>query len=465
MRLAVLACLIALPAAAQPVPADVLARVAPAVLRIYANCGGAEPLSGTGFAWGTPGRVVTAFHVVAGCDSVDVYYQGFKSARATIERVLPSADLALLTVAEPPPIQALAISDIVPAVGETVDVYGYPLGLPTRSDAPLYVTDANRETPLLRDAVGGNEREQIRQLGMPSLDTEILRVDGNLLPGHSGAPIFNHQGLVVAIGSGGLQRGTVGIGWAVRAHYLADLAKAPASPATTFRPQLLATSFANVSPSDASSRVRCGDLTLVKTRTLSLQELAANSDDPGGLMQLASSTGQPIQNFFDLRFDIWTDPASGAGVAVPTGGQLQAGVRQCSARWGNGVIAIDIAGTLLTDPPQTPAWQNRVQQVSTAFEQRWSAEFLPFLIMDPRWSYVAGLAGRGGMEVNRKFFMGQSQGRPPYAIFETLIAKNQAFIGISVINRQNVPPAMLSRDQFRAWVSAGFAAHLSTFPP
>ena len=466
MRLTLAALLIAAPAWAEPVPATVLARVAPAVLRIYAKCGNAEPVSGTGFAWGSPGRVVTAFHVVAGCSSVEIYYQGLASVPATIDRVLPSADLALLKVVDPPQVEALTVSTVPPAVGDTVDVYGFPFGQPTRSDAPLYVTDANRETPLLRDAVGGSEREQLVALGIPSLDTEILRVDGNLLPGHSGAPILDHQGNVVAIGSGGLQRGTVGIGWAVRARYLSDLMAAPAGAAPTVRPRLLATSFANVSPETASKRVRCGALSFVKTRTVALQDLLATSDDPGGLLQISASTGEPIQDFADLQFDIWTEPDSGAGIAVPTGGELRSEDARCVARWSDGKIQMNVAGALLNGEPRTFTWQSSVQTVSVVFEQNWAAQFLPFLIQDPRFSYTMAQEHRGGMLVNRKFFMGQQQnGRPPYGIFETIMAKGRAFIGISVVNYQYLASVALPRDQFRAWVAAGFAAHLSTFPP
>ena len=58
--------------------AAVLRETAPAVLRVTASqCGGAAPdRAASGFAYGSANQVVTALHVVQGCQTISVGYQG-----------------------------------------------------------------------------------------------------------------------------------------------------------------------------------------------------------------------------------------------------------------------------------------------------------------------------------------------------------------------------------------------------
>ena len=67
-------------------------------------------------------------------------------------------------------------------------MFGFALGQPTRDTHPLRLTFANTEAPSLSDVLPDAERADIRKVGFPALDTQVLRLDGNLLPGHSGAP-------------------------------------------------------------------------------------------------------------------------------------------------------------------------------------------------------------------------------------------------------------------------------------
>ena len=213
--------------------ADVLRATAPAVLRVTASgCGGSAPdRAASGFAYGSGDQVVTAFHVVQGCRDISVGYQNITEQPAHITHVLQDADLALLQVdgggAEVTP---LVETDRGGDVNEVLNVYGYALGQATRENRRLVVTAANEGgASRLRDAVNDEVRHEVQQNGFPSLDVMVVRVDGNLLPGHSGAPIIDSSGRVIAIGSGGLERGAVGVGWAVRATYLAQLLDAPAT--------------------------------------------------------------------------------------------------------------------------------------------------------------------------------------------------------------------------------------------
>ena len=79
----------------------------------------------------------------------------------------------------------------------------------------------------LRDIVPPSVAIELSSAGSPSLDLDITSIEGHLLPGDSGAPIFNKQGRVVAIADGGLANGRVGISWAIPVKYLNDLAASP----------------------------------------------------------------------------------------------------------------------------------------------------------------------------------------------------------------------------------------------
>jgi S1-C subfamily serine protease len=452
--------------------ADILARVAPAVLRVTASgCTGATPArSASGFAYQRPGQVVTALHVVAGCSTISVGYQGLGDKPATIARVLRDADLALLDVAGAPSVPPLDITDRAGQVNETVDVYGYALGQATRENRRLHVTDANRTTARLRDAVNDALRQELAANGFPSLDIAIVRVDGNLLPGHSGAPVIDYQGRVIAIGSGGMERGTVGVGWAVRASYVAQLlTAAAATPALVTNLRSAGFAYAPAAGSTAAQATRCGELNFVKTRQRRLEELVATADDPVGFYQLAQTTGQPPQTFANIPYDVWTETSSGVGVAIPQGVALQPAGQDCRAVLEPNVIEMRIGSNALPppapgDPLSLARWGNVMQPASVAFEQRVAQEFLPWLQIDPRYSYMMPQT-RPTLMVNRKFFGGQAPGHPlPHAIFESLLATPRAFVGVAVINRAWAAPQFQPPQRYWAWLSAGFGTHLSTAP-
>lgn len=453
MRLALALLLVsAVPALAQQgaagPSAEVLARVAPAVLRITASgCQGTTPERGaTGFAWERPGQIVTALHVVVGCQTIKVGYQGLAERPATLAHVLRDADLVLLDVSDPPDLTALQIATRQLAVNEVVDVYGFPLGTPTRENHHLVVTDANRETPFLREALSPEALNELRQSGFPSLSTEVLRVEGHLLPGHSGAPVIDTEGKVVAVGSGGLERGTVGIGWAVRAHYVADLPKASSEtaslasviPATQF-------AFAPSQASAASQSIRCGALTFVRTRRRRLDQLLASSDDPSGFRYLVNATGTPLQQIAGLWFDVWTESSGGAGVALPAGSHPQAIGEDCTVTLIPNVLAVHVSGGLLPEPSLAVRqslvdWVSAVQEVSQAFEARQLAPFLPSIRPDPNFTYRAPQL-RGAAIVNRKQFIGPEAQGPAHihGVFETLLMTRRSFVGIAVLDRFVMP--------------------------
>jgi S1-C subfamily serine protease len=455
--------------------AEVLRATAPAVLRVTASgCGGsASDRAASGFAYGSGDQVVTAFHVVQGCRDISVGYQNITELPAHVTHVLQDADLALLQVdGGGVDVTPLVETDRGGDVNEVLDVYGYALGQATRENRRLVVTAANEGGgSRLRDAVNDEVRREIQQNGFPSLDVLVLRVDGNLLPGHSGAPIIDSSGRVIAIGSGGLERGAVGVGWAVRATYLAQLLDAPATadvaPAATTE-----SSFAYIEPVEVSGArpVRCGTLDFTLTRQRTLWELIASSDDPAGFQWVAASSGQPLENFGNLTFDIWTEQ-SGVGVAVPAGTKLQPQGNNCRVDLIRGQLEMWINGTALpplsmdyTDENGAVAWLSSAVSASQQFESVIMGEFLPYLQLDPNFSYAQPMM-LPSMLVNRELYVGQNPALPwPHAIYETSLATPLSFVGVATVNRKYATPDMMSEAEFRTWVAAVFSTYLSTVP-
>lgn len=463
--LAALALVLPDSAFAQPSdPSSMLSRAAPAVVQILGSgCSGeGRERAGSGFAWEKPGRVVTALHVVTGCTSVTVRYQGIGERTATVERTLVARDLVLLEVQDAPDLQPLAITADVPPVNAQVWVYGYGGGRATREDRLLRVTDANRETPLLSQAVDDSARRELQTLRSPLLDTEVLRVEGNLVPGDSGAPVLDSSGQVVAVGSGGLQRGTIGAGWAVRARYVAELATSEENaegPAAGSAGVL----YALVNPG-IGAEATCGGITFHRTRNIQLGDLVKTTDDPLGLMQLAAGLGQPQESIATLRFDIWTDAASGGAVAVPEGAALSPDGDRCRAPLGDGVVDLQLSGTEFASGQAPAALLQQVSEVSLAFERRWNEEFEPYTTMVPGFTYPAARPASDGI-IRRLAWNGQRPGQLPHYVFETVMADSQSFIGIAAVNRAYNPWGPQPPSVIGDWTAATFAVFLSTLPP
>jgi hypothetical protein len=463
------AALVAGPAAAQPGP-DALARASRGIARVNGyDCAGVRR-SATGFAWQQPGRVVTALHVVADCARVSVQFLGSAERPARITNASRESDLALLSVAEPPPgVQPLELAERVPAVSEVVQVYGYALEIATPVNAALTVLDANRFAFRLREALNAAAEAELRQTGVPSMDVQVLRTDGNILPGQSGAPVIDRDGRVVAVGSGGLERGAVGIGWSVRAQYVARL------PAAADPPQLgpgsgsvryaVPTRTDQAGPSPAApQRLHCGGLDLVLARTRGLAELHAGTDNPQGFAFMASLANEPLANFNALQFDVWTDLASGGGIAVPAGTRPEPrGIVCVAAAAGAPVMMVFGGARLPHGGPADPSWVQIATATAFGFMQAVAPLVGVPLFPVPQLSYLAPQVLPGGLLVHRQFFAGPNpQAAWQVALNQTMLAKNETFLGVAAINRGFAVPDPRIRQLF---IHASFAAMLSTIPP
>lgn len=162
---------------------------------------------------GIPG-IVTALHGVIGCEVLahrrgpEMIFEGLKVLKVDVARdvAVLSSD-ALRTALRSGKLRGQR-RGAISGVGQHVAVVGFPQSVPTPLSLPLTVEDSRKK---LSDLVpAGVSREALARRHSPELAYGIVTLSGFLQPGHSGAPIVDTVGRVVAIGNGGL--GT-GIGW------------------------------------------------------------------------------------------------------------------------------------------------------------------------------------------------------------------------------------------------------------
>jgi Trypsin-like peptidase domain len=446
--------------------AEVMSHASSGVVQVIARQCASAGRTGSGFLLESPSQVVTALHVISGCQRLFAYFNGVGEVPAKPIHMLPSADLAMLSVTAPASAHPLLISSKAPQVNDILEVIGYYFGVPTLDSRPLHVTLGS---PILGDMVPDSVRRQLQDAGSPKLSTQILRLDGNLLPGLSGAPLIDAGGGIVGVGSGGLENGTVGVSWAIQAHYLSDLKSAglvAESPRTE-----AASLYAAPAEGKSGNQVHCGDFVFAYLKTRSLKELLSTADDIPGLMQIAATTGMSNDQLNAIEFDIYVEQNSGGSVALPKGAHL--------ARQGDQCIARIAEGLDMTVGSSRVANALEVQQRSVNFETAFDPRGLVWGL-DPSFSYIAPLTRPDGLVVRRKNLVGFV---PPGALlagdaFETLMTRGTTFVGIRVTNVKYNPPLFQQchwqpamgdcaavNTFFAAWVATAVGVQMSTFPP
>lgn len=159
--------------------------------------------------------IVTALHGVADCPQIRAIGTESEFADLQIVEVDIGRDLALLWSerAEAAASGGLRIeTDLEATEGDSIYTIGYPVNLveqlPTRQMTL-------RGTTQLINLVPDNLVKPLYDRKSPDLGIQVLSIEGHLLPGHSGAPIFNQDNRLIGVGNGGLDSGRVGISWAI----------------------------------------------------------------------------------------------------------------------------------------------------------------------------------------------------------------------------------------------------------
>jgi S1-C subfamily serine protease len=437
---AALALSLALSAAApaQGVVGEVLTRVSESVLRVEARGCDGRDRAGSGFVWSASDRVVTALHVVVGCQRVWVRHERRGIERdAQIVAVLRDSDLALLKVDRAGDLPALAHEIRLPQLQDDLAVLGYELGLPTMGSKNLKLSFGQSR---LRDMITDPVRQELQLLGFPSIELQVLRLEGHLLPGHSGAPIIDRHGRVVAIASGGLERGAAAISWGLPAGQLERLAasseRAPTGTGGRVS-SLFALSAEAAEPGAARAAVRCGTVEFTKMRTRRLDEIARTTDDVVGLQQLLQGFAAfGLAEIGAQRFDIHVDRDSGGTIVLPADIPLRGSDGLCTAQSARGTVRIFVRGDVVASATE-------MQAASVNFENAVSQQLPLIFRVDPNWSYPVARQRFDGLAFTRKAFVGYDRmlGVERAYGFETLIGRGRALIGIAGINLELQPSA------------------------
>jgi hypothetical protein len=313
----------------------------------------------SGFLWRAPSSdqthsfVVTALHAVSGAMSVQC---AGVVKRATVEKVLVDADLALLKTesAFGPPCVPLGVGvqKTKPPTDTPLKVLGFLAGARSLTDRDSVKGLALPETLefLLKEPVLTEQRN----FKVPSIKLDIYYVKGGLLPGYSGGPVFNGRtGELVGVVDGGLDKGADAYNWVIPATNLEALLSSTVTqvPAQVvsggpahFSSPIVQAMIASTAPSSGTNTLppppmaalpiqaailqfsqNGWNYSYVRTKTRSLAELARTADDPAGVMHLLQRFAPVVGPDAATRmmFDIYQEVSRGLIIAVPAGQPLE----------------------------------------------------------------------------------------------------------------------------------------------
>lgn len=300
----------------------------------------------SGFIWKQDDWVVTSLHAMKNGGKVEIQYLNQYWRDAKVYKVLSKSDLVLLKVdlsgdnRLPEPVKAIINYD---ANGVSFDeplyAQGYHGGADGHRTQKMTKGDANPET-LEYVVVKKETKDKLYALGFPKIDLPIYYLNGSLLPGYSGSPIYNKAGKLVGIGDGGLEGGQINVSWAIPAKFLTELENSPtaALPSSIDNAGILFSAVVKVDiveddtksmewyEADIQNQLDNmyssygeGDFEFYQTKNRSFIEMLETSTDPDNLFIFAEELEayNIIVDYDQMSYDIYEDVNHGMVIAVP----------------------------------------------------------------------------------------------------------------------------------------------------
>ncbi|MCB0397224.1 MAG: trypsin-like peptidase domain-containing protein [Flavobacteriales bacterium] len=407
---------------------------------------------GTGFLWKQRNWIVTTLHLIGDHRTVKItLHDGVRTAR--VRKVLKAHDLVLLEMDR----EASASSPILSTVNGSPALHSdlYTIGYNGDGNLNNIIDRSLRlgfsRNNKLEGLLSASLKTALNQCKSPDPAIDILYLDGTLLPGFSGSPIVDLSGKLVGIADGGLDRGASSISWGIPASRINDLERSlePAQSATSCGSGNTATFSADyVIEEDEWEVVNYEDFRFVKTKTRTIEEMWQTVDDPTTLVQLVNTfSAHTLSNYAQFRYDIYEDLYSGAVICVPEGMHLETVE--------NGLLVGEFAAQNMA----FVVWAQKVTSTNPDLLAKFSpnADLFQALIVqldggtlsyeqDMTYSYTEPVILWGGTAAHRMAYTGyqsyydqwgMAQVQPITYSFQTLMGRDDTFIGAAALDQNN----------------------------
>jgi S1-C subfamily serine protease len=181
-----------------------------------------ESSTGTGIVLDEEGRILTAFHVIADKNEIDVILSNGRRLSARLVGTAPRLDIALLQVdASEDELFPLPLGNSrALEVGQKVIAIGNPIGL--HNTLTVGVVSA------LQRSVGDTAIE---------LEDALIQTDAAINPGSSGGPLLNSVGEVVGINTAAIEMAQ-NVGFAIPIHFVRRIIPDLIEMGHPYRPRL-----------------------------------------------------------------------------------------------------------------------------------------------------------------------------------------------------------------------------------
>ncbi len=181
-----------------------------------------ESGTGTGFVIDREGHILTAFHVVANMNQIEIVLSNGRRLNPRLVGTAPQLDVALLQIQAPADeLFPLSLGDSASLqIGQKVIAIGNPLGL--HNTITVGVVSALRRT------VGETPVE---------LEDALIQTDAAINPGSSGGPLLNAAGKVVGINTAIVEHAQ-NVGFAIPINFVRRVIPDLIEMGHPYRPQL-----------------------------------------------------------------------------------------------------------------------------------------------------------------------------------------------------------------------------------